>query len=225
LHAATRCKHSSPALVGRPSQEGEPLAWDGSLSPCWLTFPSSSHSHSVILTVISKIHCKSPGPTFIILPGTPELQGPSSLQISGVPGPALGYPSGAAQNFVIFSGPRTGCTSLVYTNLFSASESPNIRCICTVLMTLHIIYLFSKRNSSLRGISSLRGTYEITNSQTSPCVCHFIVQSLFADPGARTPCCVSTRSTPPAPQKAHFYLTTVFQHAPHHQPRKRLTSI
>jgi hypothetical protein len=112
LHAATRCKQSSPALVGRPGQEGEPLAWDSSLSPCWLTFPSSSHSHSVILTVISKIHCKLPGTTFIILPGTPESQGPLSLQISGVPGPALGYPSGAAQNFVIFSGPRTGCTSL-----------------------------------------------------------------------------------------------------------------
>ena len=40
---------------------GGASCWDGTLSPCWLTFPSSSHSHSVILTVISKIHCKSPG--------------------------------------------------------------------------------------------------------------------------------------------------------------------
>ena len=120
----TRCKHSSPALVGRPGQEGEPLAWDGSLSPCWLTFPSSSHSHSVILTVISKIHCKLPGTTFIILPGTPESQGPSSLQISGVPGPALGYPSGAAQNFVNFSGPRTGCTSLTHSTHCTSTHIP-----------------------------------------------------------------------------------------------------
>jgi len=74
--------------------------------------PSSFHSHRVILTVISRIHCKSPETTLIILPGTPELQGPSSLQISGVPGPALGCSSGAAQNFVINSGSRTGCTSL-----------------------------------------------------------------------------------------------------------------
>ena len=51
--------------------------------PSWLTFPSSSHSYSVIRTVISKIYCKSPGTTFIILPGTPESQGMSSLQISG----------------------------------------------------------------------------------------------------------------------------------------------
>jgi len=55
---------------------------------CWLTFPSSSHSHSVIL----KIHCKSPGTTIIILPGNPESQGPSSLQISGVTGQALAAP-------------------------------------------------------------------------------------------------------------------------------------
>ena len=81
---------------------GGASCWDGSLSPCWLTFPSSSHSHSVILTVNSKIHCKLPGTTFIILPGSPELQGPSSLKISGVPGPALGNPSGAAQNFVVY---------------------------------------------------------------------------------------------------------------------------
>jgi len=41
LHAATRCKQSSPALVGRPGQEGEPLAWDSSLF-----FPfSQCHSH------------------------------------------------------------------------------------------------------------------------------------------------------------------------------------
>jgi len=113
---------------------GGASCWDGSLSPCWLTFPSSSHSHSVILTVISKIHCKSPGTTFIILPGTPESQGPSSLQISGVPGPALGYFSGAAQNFVIFSGPRTGCTSLLATQFYSNS----------VLLDDHILDLWSK---------------------------------------------------------------------------------
>jgi len=128
-----RCKHSSPALVGRPGQRG-------SLLLGWLPLPlladlslfsfSQCHSHSVILTVISKIHCKSPGTTFIILPGTPESQGPSSLQISGVPGPALGYPSGAAQNFVIFSGPRTGCTSLrstlkILRNLSVDAPSPH----------------------------------------------------------------------------------------------------
>ena len=83
---------------------GGATCWDGSLSPCWLTFPSSSHSQSVI-TVISKIHCKSPGITFIILPVTPEPQGPSSLQISGLPGPALGYLSGADQNFLFIPGP------------------------------------------------------------------------------------------------------------------------
>jgi len=98
----------STRFEGRPCQEGEPVAGKA----CWLTFPSSSHSYSVILTVISEIHCKSPGTTFKILPGTPESQGPSPLQISGVLGPALGYPSGAAQNFVIYFGPRTGCTSL-----------------------------------------------------------------------------------------------------------------
>jgi hypothetical protein len=81
-----RCKHSSPALVGRPGQEGEPLAGMAHSPPsCWLTFPSS---HSVILTVINKIYCKSPGTTFVILSGNPESQGPSSLQISGVPRPA-----------------------------------------------------------------------------------------------------------------------------------------
>ena len=122
-----RCKHSSPALVGRPGQRG-------SLLLGWLPLPlladlslfsfSQCHSHSVILTVISKIHCKSPGTTFIILPGTPESQGPSSLQISGIPGPALGYSSGAAQNFVIFSGPRTGCTSLVTTYIHTYMFCP-----------------------------------------------------------------------------------------------------
>jgi len=86
--------------------EGEPLAGMAhSPSSCWLTFPSSFHSHIVILTVISKIHCKSPGITFIILPVTPEPQGPSSLQISGLPGPALGYLSGADQNFLFIPGP------------------------------------------------------------------------------------------------------------------------
>jgi len=84
------------------------------LSPsCWLTFPSSSRSQSVILTIIFNFNCKSPGTTFEIIPGNPKSQGPSSLQISGVPGPALGYPSGAAKLFVIYSGPRTGCTSLI----------------------------------------------------------------------------------------------------------------
>jgi len=39
---------------------GGASCWDDSLSPCWLTFPSSCQSHSVILTVISKIYCKSP---------------------------------------------------------------------------------------------------------------------------------------------------------------------
>jgi hypothetical protein len=109
LHAAmqdasTQAQHS---LRERPGQEGEPLAGKAHSPPsCWQTFPSSSHSHGVILTVISEIHCKSPGTTSIILMGTPESQGPSSsLQISGVPGPALGYPSGAAQNFVIYPGP------------------------------------------------------------------------------------------------------------------------
>jgi hypothetical protein len=112
-HAAMQALKPSTRFEGRPGQEGEPLAGMAhSPSSCWLTFPSSSHSHSVIFTVISKIHCKSPGTTFIIYLGTPESQGPSSLQISGVPGPALGYPSGAAQNFVIYSGPRTGSTSL-----------------------------------------------------------------------------------------------------------------
>ena len=98
----------STRFVGRPGQEGEPLAGMAHYPPSWwLTIPSSSHSHSVI-TVISKIH----GTTYKILSGTPESQGLSSLQISGVPGPALGYPSGAAQNFVIYSGPRSVCTSL-----------------------------------------------------------------------------------------------------------------
>ena len=78
-----------------PGQVKEPLAGMAHSPPsCLLIFPSSSCSHSVILTVILKIHCKSPGTTFIILPGTPESQGPLSLQISGVPGPALGCPSG-----------------------------------------------------------------------------------------------------------------------------------
>jgi len=64
LHAAmqdasTQAQHS---LRERPGQEGEPLAGKAHSPPsCWQTFPSSSHSHSVILTVISKIHCKSPG--------------------------------------------------------------------------------------------------------------------------------------------------------------------
>jgi hypothetical protein len=55
---------------GRPCQEGEPLAGMGPpflLADLSLFFPS----HCVILTVISKIHCKSRGTTSIILPGTP----------------------------------------------------------------------------------------------------------------------------------------------------------
>ena len=103
----------STRFVGRPGQEGEPLA-EMAYSPpsCWVTFPSSSHSHSVI-TVISKIHRKSPGTSLNFLSGTPESQGPSPLQI----GTSFGLPQRGctSQNFVIYSGPRTGCTSLVPT--------------------------------------------------------------------------------------------------------------
>jgi len=99
-------------FIGRPGQEGEPLA---GLSPFLLAdLSSSSHSQNVILNVISKIHCKSPGVTFNIILGTPELQGLSPLQISGVPGPALGCPGGAAKIVVLYSGPRTGCTTLIH---------------------------------------------------------------------------------------------------------------
>ena len=105
LHAAmqdasTQAQHS---LRERPGQEGEPLAGKAHSPPsCWQTFPSSSHSHGVILTVISEIHCKSLGTTFIIIPGTLESQGPSSLQISGVPGPALGLPLRGSPKFRYF---------------------------------------------------------------------------------------------------------------------------
>jgi len=43
-------------------------------------------------------------------PGIARAVAPANFR---VPGPALGYPSGAAHNFVSFSRPRTGCTSLV----------------------------------------------------------------------------------------------------------------
>jgi len=42
------------------------VAWSGGGPPCWLTLPSSSPSHSVILTVIPIIHCKLPGTAFKI---------------------------------------------------------------------------------------------------------------------------------------------------------------
>ena len=64
---------------------GGASCWDGSLSPCWLTFPSSSHSHSVILNGISKIHYKSPGTTFIILPGTRNRRGRRPCNFPGYP--------------------------------------------------------------------------------------------------------------------------------------------
>ena len=89
-HAAMQALKPSTRFEGRPGQEGEPLAevpWLTAflLADLSLLFPfSQCHSHSVI----SKIHCKSPGTRLIFLPGTLESQGPSSLQISGVPGPA-----------------------------------------------------------------------------------------------------------------------------------------
>jgi len=93
-------------FVGRPGQEGEPLAGMAHSPPsCWLTFPSSSHSH-IVITVISKIHCKSPG-TIFNFTGYPRITWAiAPVQISE-------EPSGTAQNFVIYSGPRTGSTSLV----------------------------------------------------------------------------------------------------------------
>ena len=97
---------------------GGAFCWDGSLSPCWLTFPSSSHSHSVILTVISRIHCKSPGATFINLPGTPESQGPSPLQISGYPDQLWATPPGQPIILLVFPGPgRVVLPWCVYTLL------------------------------------------------------------------------------------------------------------
>ena len=108
--ASTQAQHS---LRREAWSGGGASCWDGSLSP-FLLADSSLFFHP---TVVSNcIHCKSPGTTFIILPGTPESQGLSSLQIFGKPGPALSYPSGAARNCVIYSGPRKGCTSMAHTH-------------------------------------------------------------------------------------------------------------
>jgi hypothetical protein len=78
------------------------LGWLTSPPSCWLTSPSSSHSHSVILTVISNSQCKVPRTTFTNLLGPPESQGLLTLQFPGT-----------WTSFVICSGPRTGCTSLI----------------------------------------------------------------------------------------------------------------
>ena len=54
-------------------------AWSGGralLTPppfCWLTFLSFSHSHSGVLTVNFKVHCKVPGTAYNILPGQPKI--------------------------------------------------------------------------------------------------------------------------------------------------------
>jgi hypothetical protein len=69
-------------FVGRPGQEEGPC-WLAPSPFCWLTFPSSSHSHSVILTIIPKVHCKLPGTAYKILPGLPESLGLSPLKFPG----------------------------------------------------------------------------------------------------------------------------------------------
>jgi hypothetical protein len=49
IQSVTRCKHSSPALVGRPGQEGEPLAGMAHSPPSyWLTFPILTVSFSLL---------------------------------------------------------------------------------------------------------------------------------------------------------------------------------
>jgi len=113
-----RCERSSPSLacfVGRPGQEEgpcwlapSPFCWLAPPPFCWLTFPSSSHSHCFILTVIPKVHCKLPKTAYKILPGLPGCH-PCNFRKTRT---GFGLPSGTAQNFVIYSGSRTGCTSL-----------------------------------------------------------------------------------------------------------------
>jgi len=54
----------STRMLCREAWSGGRALLAGPFPFCWLTFPSSSHSHSVILTVILKVHCKLPGTAY-----------------------------------------------------------------------------------------------------------------------------------------------------------------
>ena len=96
LHAAmqdasTQAQHS---LRREAWSGGGASCWDGSLSP-FLLADSSLFFHP---TVVSNcIHCKSPGTTFIILPGTPEICRGDGHCDSGVPGKILNVIPGNLQ--------------------------------------------------------------------------------------------------------------------------------
>jgi len=105
---------------------GGASCWDGSLSPFLLA--DLSHSHSVILTVISKINCKSPGTTYIILPSTLESRRP--CKFPGYPDQLWATPPGQPKILLFFPGPgrvilpwystyNYTCTNLAHFYLFT----------------------------------------------------------------------------------------------------------
>ena len=108
IQSVTRCKHSSPALIGRPGQEGEPLAGMAhSLPSYWLTFPILTVSFSLSFP---KSTANYPYIyNFTRYPGIAGAVVPANFRGTRT---SFGLPLRGSPNFCYFSEPRTGCTSL-----------------------------------------------------------------------------------------------------------------